>query len=45
MNGSRAEMLTDGNLHVVVVVVVGAGGTTPNTGRHSVSTAEIVREI
>ncbi|MBW2252467.1 MAG: MBL fold metallo-hydrolase, partial [Deltaproteobacteria bacterium] len=38
MNRSRADMLTDGNLHVVLV---GSGGPLPNTERVSVSTAVI----
>ncbi|MGD9032299.1 MAG: MBL fold metallo-hydrolase [Desulfobacteraceae bacterium] len=38
MNQSRANMLTDGNLHVVLV---GSGGPFPNTERVSVSTAVI----
>lgn len=38
MNQTRSEMLTDGNLHVVLV---GSGGPFPNTERVSVSTAVI----
>ena len=38
MGGTRTEMLTDGNLHVVLV---GSGGPTPNNERHSVSVAVI----
>jgi ribonuclease Z len=36
MNQTRTEMLTDGNLHVILV---GSGGPLPNTERVSVSTA------
>jgi len=38
LSQSRADMLTDGNLHVVLV---GSGGPFPNTERVSVSTAVI----
>jgi len=38
MSKTRADMLTDGNLHVVLV---GSGGPLPNTERVSVSTAVI----
>lgn len=38
MSKTRADMLTDGNLHVVLV---GSGGPMPNTERVSVSTAVI----
>jgi len=38
MNETRSDMLTDGNLHVVLV---GSGGPFPNTERVSVSTAMI----
>jgi len=38
MSGTRTDMLTDGNLHVVIV---GAGGPMPNTERHSTCVAVI----
>jgi len=38
LNQTRSDMLTDGNLHVVLV---GSGGPLPNTERISVSTAVI----
>ena len=38
MSKTRTDMLTDGNLHVVLV---GSGGPFPNTERVSVSTAVI----